>query len=76
MFTNPEVRGAPRVVVPAGIGWGVALAVGAALISGVAIYLNAFAVKQLPDTALYTTLKNGRRRIDPPGGCAHARWSA
>lgn len=59
MFTNPEVRRAPRVVVPAGIGWGVALAVGAALISGVAIYLNAFAVKQLPDTALYTTLKNG-----------------
>ncbi|HEV8282059.1 MAG TPA: DMT family transporter [Candidatus Limnocylindrales bacterium] len=59
MFTNPEARRGPGVVVPAGIGWGVALAVGAALISGVAIYLNAFAVKQLPDTALYTTLKNG-----------------
>lgn len=38
---------------------GIGLAVGAALISGVAIYLNAFAVKQLPDAAVYTTLKNG-----------------
>ena len=35
------------------------LAVGAALISGLAIYLNAFAVKQVPDPAVYTTLKNG-----------------
>lgn len=59
MFTNPEARRGPGVVVSAGIGWGVALAVGAALISGVAIYLNAFAVKQLPDAAIYTTLKNG-----------------
>src|SRR5690349_24344240 len=33
-------------------------AVGAALISGLAIYLNGFAVKQLPDAAVYTTLKN------------------
>jgi drug/metabolite transporter (DMT)-like permease len=38
---------------------GIGLAIGAALISGVAIYLNAFAVKQLPDAAVYTTLKNG-----------------
>ena len=37
---------------------GVVLAIGAALISGLAIYLNAFAVKQLPDAAVYTTLKN------------------
>ena len=37
---------------------GIALAVGAALISGLAIYLNAFAVKPLPDAAVYTTLKN------------------
>ena len=28
-------------------------------ISGLAIYLNAFAVKQVPDAAVYTTLKNG-----------------
>jgi drug/metabolite transporter (DMT)-like permease len=40
------------------VGTGVVLAVGAALISGLAIYLNAFAVKQLPDPAVYTTLKN------------------
>jgi drug/metabolite transporter (DMT)-like permease len=45
--------------IPHTIGWGVVLAVGAALISGLAIYLNAFAVKQLPDAAVYTTLKNG-----------------
>lgn len=38
---------------------GLKLAVGAALISGFAIYLNAFAVKQLPDPAVFTTLKNG-----------------
>lgn len=38
--------------------WGVVLAIGAALISGLAIYLNSFAVKELPDAAVYTTLKN------------------
>jgi drug/metabolite transporter (DMT)-like permease len=44
---------------PDSISIGVGLAVGAALISGLAIYLNAFAVKQVPDPAVYTTLKNG-----------------
>jgi drug/metabolite transporter (DMT)-like permease len=44
--------------VPRRTDWGVALAVVAALISGLAVYLNAFAVKQLPDAAVYTTLKN------------------
>ena len=48
----------PRPI-PSGSDWGIALAVGAALISGLAIYLNAFAVKQVPDAAVYTTLKNG-----------------
>jgi drug/metabolite transporter (DMT)-like permease len=38
---------------------GILLALGAAIVSGVAIYLNAFAVKQVPDAAVYTTLKNG-----------------
>lgn len=53
-------RPAPaRVAIPTSVGWGIALAVGAALISGLAIYLNAYAVKQLPDAAVYTTLKNG-----------------
>jgi len=48
---------APRV--PGGADWGLALALGTALISGLAIYLNGFAVKQVPDAAVYTTLKNG-----------------
>ena len=39
--------------------WGVLLAVATALISGVSIYVNGLAVKQLPDPAVYTTLKNG-----------------
>jgi drug/metabolite transporter (DMT)-like permease len=46
------------VALPRRTDWGIALAVVAALISGLAVYLNAFAVKQLPDAALYTTLKN------------------
>ena len=54
----PTVSRRRRLAIPVGVDWGIALAVGAALISGVAIYLNAFAVKQLPDAAVYTTLKN------------------
>ena len=41
------------------IGKGIALALGTALISGVAIFVNSYAVKALPDAALFTTLKNG-----------------
>jgi drug/metabolite transporter (DMT)-like permease len=48
-----------RVRVPDTLTWGIALAVVTALISGVSIFVNAFAVKQLPDPAVYTTLKNG-----------------
>ena len=59
MHTRSDRRANPAITVPVGVGWGLALAVGAALISGLAIYLNAFAVKQLPDAAVYTTLKNG-----------------
>lgn len=58
MFARPDRRPSPAIAVPIGTGWGIALATGAALISGLAIYLNAFAVKQLPDAAVYTTLKN------------------
>jgi drug/metabolite transporter (DMT)-like permease len=47
----------PRI--PLTMGWGVALAAMTALISGVSIYVNGFAVKQLPDAAVYTTVKNG-----------------
>jgi drug/metabolite transporter (DMT)-like permease len=38
---------------------GLALALVTALLSGVSIWVNAFAVKQLPDPAVYTTVKNG-----------------
>jgi drug/metabolite transporter (DMT)-like permease len=48
-----------RSDVPRSVRWGVGLAVLTALISGVSIYVNSFAVKQLPDAAVYTTLKNG-----------------
>ena len=51
----------PRLVasLPETPSWGIVLAVVAACISGLAIWLNAFAVKQVPDAAVYTTLKNG-----------------
>jgi drug/metabolite transporter (DMT)-like permease len=38
---------------------GVLLALGTAVLSGVSIWVNAFAVKQVPDPAVYTTVKNG-----------------
>lgn len=53
---TPTAR-APRI--PTTVRWGVALAFVTAAISGVSIWLNGFAVKQLPDPAMYTTLKNG-----------------
>ncbi len=58
MFRRPDRQATPAIAIPRSLGWGLALAVGAAIISGLAIYLNAFAVKQLPDAAVYTTLKN------------------
>jgi drug/metabolite transporter (DMT)-like permease len=50
-------RNAPAI--PKTLRWGIALALATALISGISIWINAFAVKQLPDPAVYTTLKNG-----------------
>jgi drug/metabolite transporter (DMT)-like permease len=44
--------------IPDTLRWGVLLAVATALISGVSIFVNGLAVKQLPDPAVYTTLKN------------------
>jgi len=38
---------------------GVLLALATAVISGISIFVNGFAVKQLPDAAVFTTLKNG-----------------
>jgi drug/metabolite transporter (DMT)-like permease len=57
---NVPPTGSRRIAVsiPRSVGWGVALAVIAACISGLAVWLNAFAVKQVPDAAVYTTLKN------------------
>lgn len=48
-----------RTRVPQTLRWGIGLAVVTAVISGVSIFVNGFAVKQLPDAAVYTTLKNG-----------------
>ena len=45
--------------IPSTLRWGVLLALGTAVISGFSIFVNGFAVKQLPDPAVYTTLKNG-----------------
>ncbi len=45
--------------IPVSVRWGALLAFATALISGFSIYVNGFAVKQLPDAAVYTTLKNG-----------------
>lgn len=57
-MTRPRVPAdLPRI--PVTMGWGIALAVMTALISGVSIFVNGFAVRQLPDAAVYTTLKNG-----------------
>lgn len=57
---NVPITGRRRIAVsiPRSVGWGVALAAIAACISGLAVWLNAFAVKQVPDAAVYTTLKN------------------
>ena len=58
MTARPDPAKGRTFTIPVSVDRGIALAVGAALISGLAIYLNGFAVKQLPDAALYTTLKN------------------
>jgi len=44
--------------VPDSLRWGIGLAFATALISGISIFINGFAVKQLPDAAVFTTLKN------------------
>lgn len=46
-------------MLPVTVRSGLLLALATALLSGVSIWLNAFAVKQLPDPAVYTTVKNG-----------------
>ena len=47
---------------------GVLLALGAAAVSGLSIYLNAFGVKLVSDAAVYTTAKNGVAAVILVGG--------
>jgi len=58
-MTIPRDRAAAAPLIPVTLRWGVILAFVVALISGVSVFVNGFAVKQLPDAAVYTTLKNG-----------------
>ena len=48
----------PKRAIPRPLSRGVGLAAGAAVISGIAIWLNGLAVGAVPDAALFTTLKN------------------
>ena len=54
-----QSRETDRPALPRTLGWGIGLAASTAVISGIAVYVNAIGVKQVPDAALYTTLKNG-----------------
>jgi len=58
-MTSRRDRTASAPAIPMTLRWGVALAIAVALISGISVFVNGFAVKQLPDAAVYTTLKNG-----------------
>jgi drug/metabolite transporter (DMT)-like permease len=58
MFSRIDRPRKLAIEIPVGVHWGIGLAFGAALISGLAIYLNGFAVKQMADAAVFTTLKN------------------
>lgn len=53
------IRRLARQQLPATLGWGIGLALVAAAISGISIFVNGYAVRQLPDAAVYTTVKNG-----------------
>lgn len=59
MTPGPERARRTALRLPLSPAWGAGLALLTALISGVAIYLNAFAVRQVADPAVFTTLKNG-----------------
>ncbi len=48
-----------RMSLPRSVGWGIGLAVATAVISGIAVYVNSFAVREFGDATLFTTLKNG-----------------
>jgi len=48
----------PGTRIPITARWGIGLALATALISGVSIFVNATAVRFVPDAALFTTVKN------------------
>ena len=54
-----EAGSVRRLTVPHTARTGLLLAAGTALISGVSVFVNATAVKAVPDPAVFTTLKNG-----------------
>ncbi len=58
-MTTDRDRAHVRRRIPLTMGWGIALAFLVAVISGFSVFLNAYGVKQVPDAAVYTTLKNG-----------------
>ncbi len=58
-MTTTGAGAAARSRIPVTTNWGIALAFGVAVISGISVFVNGYAVKQLPDAAVYTTLKNG-----------------
>ena len=47
------------IQLPRTLSWGIGLAVVTAVISGVAVYVNSFAVREFGDATVFTTLKNG-----------------
>lgn len=54
-----QARDADRWWPPHSLAWGIGLAAATAMISGIAVYLNSLAVRELTDATLFTTLKNG-----------------
>lgn len=56
---NRPARRLTRRAAPVTLGWGIGLALVTAVISGISIFANGFAVRLLPDPAVFTTLKNG-----------------
>ncbi len=70
------------VRVPMTATWGLRIALATALISGVSVWLNGYAVKQVPDAAVFTTLKNAVAAaflilaVVASGGLAEARGSS
>jgi drug/metabolite transporter (DMT)-like permease len=59
MTATGAARTHPAVTLPMERSTGLILALGTAIISGISVFVNATAVKAVPDPAVFTTLKNG-----------------